>query len=43
MSIEEAEELYEELPKKHQGLTNAFPKCHGGIRQDTETIYDRED
>jgi hypothetical protein len=40
---ERAEELYHQLPTKHQSLVAAFPKAHGGVGMDTTSAYDDED
>ena len=40
---EQAQELYQELPNKHQSLVAAFPKWHGGVGMDTASSYDDDD
>lgn len=40
---EKAEELFGQLPHKHQSLVSAFPKWHGGVGMDTPSAYDDED
>ena len=42
-SAEQAEELYHQLPNKHQSLVAAFPKAHGGVGMDTTSSFDDED
>jgi hypothetical protein len=43
LSAAKAEELYRELPNKHQSLVAAFPHDHGGVGMDTASSYDDED
>jgi hypothetical protein len=43
LSAEKAEELFVELPNKHQSLVAAFPRGHGGVGMDTTSSYDDED
>jgi hypothetical protein len=40
LPADKAEELYHELPHKHQSLVAAFPKGHGGVGMDTTSSYD---
>jgi hypothetical protein len=40
---EKAEELFYQLPHKHQSVVSAFPKWHGGVGMDTPSAYDDED
>jgi hypothetical protein len=40
---EQAEELYAQLPARHQSVTAAFPKGHGGVGMDTPSAYDDDD
>jgi hypothetical protein len=43
LSHEKAEELYHQLPHKHQSIVSAFPKWHGGVGMDTPSAYDDDD
>jgi hypothetical protein len=43
LTADRAEELYRELPNKHQSLVAAFPREHGGVGMDTASSYDDED
>lgn len=40
---DEAEDLFHELPHKHQSIVSAFPRWHGGVGMDTPSAYDDAD
>lgn len=39
----QAQEMYQRMPNKHQGLVAAFPRNNGGVGLDTTSSYDDED